>query len=117
MDIIITIISALGTVFGWEGIKWMMNRKSNTRVAEAQADAAEVKAEVDEFHHLRDIIEWTQSRLKEKEERFTEQTALVRQLQRDLLEAEKKVAKLETERSMKLCEVRNCPNRQPQSGY
>lgn len=98
-------------------MKWLLMRKSNARIAVAEADAAEVKAEVDEFHHLREMVEWMQERLKQKEERFAEQTQLVRQLQRELLESEKKVSKLETERSMKLCEVRNCCNRQPQSGY
>lgn len=111
------ILTAAGSLLGWEGVKWLMTRKSNTRIVSAQADVAEVKAEVDEFHHLREMVEWLQERLKQKEERFAEQTQLVRKLQRELLDSEKKVAKLETERSMKLCEVRNCCNREPQSGY
>lgn len=117
MEILTMILTAVGSLLGWEGVKWLLTRKSKARIAVAEADAAEVKAEVDEFHHLREMVEWMQERLKQKEERFAEQTQLVRQLQRELLESEKKVAKLETERSMKLCEVRNCCNRQPQSGY
>lgn len=116
-DVLEIIITGVVSLLGWEGIKWLYTRKSNTRIVQAQADAAEVKADVDEFHHLREMVEWMQERLKQKEERSAEQTQLVRQLQRELLEAEKKVSKLETERSMKLCEVRNCGNRQPQSGY
>lgn len=117
MDILTMIMTAIGSLLGWEGIRWMMTRKSNERIVSAEADKAEVKAEVDEFHHLRDMVEWLQQRLKEKEERFAEQTNLVRQLQRELLESEKKVAILETERSMKLCQVRGCAKREPQSGY
>lgn len=117
MEIVTVIITAVGSLLGWEGVRWLITRKSNARIVSAEADTAEVKAEVDEFHHLRDMVEWLQQRLYEKEERFAEQTKLVRELQRELLESEKKVAMLETERSMKLCQVRGCAKREPQSGY
>lgn len=117
MEIVTVIITAVGSLLGWEGVRWLITRKSNARIVSAEADTAEVKAEVDEFHHLRDMVEWLQQRLYEKEERFAEQTKLVRELQRELLASEKKVAMLETERSMKLCQVRGCAKREPQSGY
>lgn len=117
MEIVTVIITAVCSLLGWEGVRWLITRKSNARIVSAEADTAEVKAEVDEFHHLRDMVEWLQQRLYEKEERFAEQTKLVRELQRELLESEKKVAMLETERSMKLCQVRGCAKREPQSGY
>lgn len=117
MEIVTVIITAVCSLLGWEGVRWLITRKSNARIVSAEADTAEVKAEVDEFHHLRDMVEWLQQRLYEKEERFAEQTKLVRELQRELLESEKKVAMLETERSMKLCQVRGCVKREPQSGY
>lgn len=117
MEILTVILTAVCSLLGWEGVRWLINRKSNARIVSAEADTAEVKAEVDEFHHLRDMVEWLQQRLYEKEERFAEQTKLVRELQRELLASEKKVAMLETERSMKLCQVRGCAKREPQSGY
>lgn len=117
MEILTVIITTVGSLLGWEGVRWLITRKSNARIVSAEADTAEVKAEVDEFHHLRDMVEWLQQRLYEKEERFAEQTKLVRELQRELLASEKKVAMLETERSMKLCQVRGCAKREPQSGY
>ena len=116
-SVLTIIVTAVGSLLGWEGVRWILTRKSNARVAEAEADKAEVKAEADEFHHLREMVEWLQQRLYEKEERFAEQTKLVRNLQRELLESEKKVVMLETERSMKLCQVRGCAKREPQSGY
>lgn len=116
-NILTIIITAVGSLLGWEGIRWFLTRKSNTRIAEANADTAEVKADVDEFHHLREMVEWLQQQLFNKEERFAEQTKLVRDLQRSLMESEKKVVMLETERSMKLCQVRGCAKREPQSGY
>lgn len=116
-NILTVIITAVGSLLGWEGVKWFLTRKSNTRIVEAEADKAEVKAEADEFHHLREMVEWLQQQLYNKEERFAEQTKLVRDLQRSLMESEKKVVMLETERSMKLCQVRGCAKREPQSGY
>ena len=111
MEIVTVIITAVCSLLGWEGVRWLITRKSNARIVSAEADTAEVKAEVDEFHHLRDMVEWLQQRLYEKEERFAEQTKLVRELQRELLASEKKVAMLE------LCQVRGCVKREPQSGY
>lgn len=116
-NILTIVITAIGSLFGWEGVKWLMTRKSNQRMASAEADSAETKAESDEFHHLRELITSLQEQLREEVAMYREQTQLVRQLQKDLLEAEKKVARLETERSMKLCERRNCGQREPQSGY
>ena len=87
------------------------------KVIELDAESRKVKAEADEFHHLREMVEWLQQQLYNKEERFAEQTKLVRDLQRSLMESEKKVVMLETERSMKLCERRGCLTREPQSGY
>lgn len=117
MEILVVVVSAVvgGSVV--KTLDWVLTRRENKKKARAEADQAEVRAEADEFHHLREMVEWMQASLKEKEERFADQTQLVRRIQRELLEAEKKVAKLETERSMKLCEVRNCGKREPQSGY
>lgn len=110
MDAVQIILTALASLLGWEGVKYLMNRKSNGRIAEAQADVAEVKAESEEFGALRET-------LNSMMEMYKEQTQLVRELNRRLIEAEAENARLKAERAMKLCEVRNCPNRQPQSGY
>ena len=121
IGLILTIITTLG---GFELIKWMANRKSNTRVAEANADSAELKNDVDEFHFLRERLEFKDKQLIEKEQRFVEQTELVRQLNRQLLDQtiengklQAEISALKAEREMKLCEIRNCTTRKPQSGY
>lgn len=113
MDIttIVTIISSvLTTLGGAELVKWLLNRKANSRIKEAEADTSE-------FTVLRDTMIFLEQQLKEKEERFAEQTAVVRKLNAENLELTRKTAMLETERSLKLCERRNCGQRQPQSGY
>lgn len=104
---ILTIVTTLG---GWESIKYFIHRKSNTRIAEAKADGSE-------FSVLRDTVIFLQEQLQKKEERFAEQTELVRKLTAENLELTRQNAMLKAERALKLCERRNCGNREPQSGY
>ena len=115
------VLTALG---GWEFVKWLLNRKSNKRIAEANAESMELKNERDEFHFLRERLEYKDSAMMEKEKRFIEQTDLVRSLNRQLLDQtiengklQARISELEAERKMKLCEKRGCIDRQPQSGY
>lgn len=119
-----TFITILGTLGGFEFIKWLFNRKPNRRVANAQAEAAEVKAEADEFHLYRERLELADRQLLEKEQRFHEQTVLVRDLNKQLVQKvteigtlQSRISALEAERAMKLCERRGCLERKPQSGY
>lgn len=109
-EIVLTVASVLGTLGGWEMIKYLLNRKTNTRKAEAEADSSE-------FTVLRDTVVFLQEQLQKKEERFAEQTNLVRKLTNENLELTRENSMLKTERGLKLCERRNCPNREPQSGY
>lgn len=114
-------ITALG---GLEFLKWMFTRKSRSRLAQAEALSAEVEAKKDEFHFLKEQLEFTSQQLLEKEQRFQEQTSLVRDLNRQLLEKtmengtlSAEISALKAERAMKLCERRGCNTRIPQSGY
>lgn len=109
-EILLTAASLLTALGGWEAIKYLMNRKNNGRIADAEADGSE-------FHVLRDTVIFLQEQLQKKEERFAEQTNLVRKLTNENLELTRENSMLKTERSLKLCERRNCAQRQPQSGY
>ncbi|MBO7263613.1 MAG: hypothetical protein J6U93_03715 [Alistipes sp.] len=109
---------------GLEFIKWLFNRKPGKRLAEATADHSEVKVDTDEFHLLRERLELADRQLLEKEQRFYDQTDELRKTTSELLTAERKISELngevsalKAERKMKLCEVRNCAQREPQSGY
>lgn len=123
-----TIIASFGGVLTALGVKelvmWFLNRKTNERIADANADREELKNDVDEFHFLRERLEFKEKEMMEKEKRFVEQTEVVRSLTKQLLDMtiengklQAKVASLEAERAMKLCERRGCGQRQPQSGY
>lgn len=124
MDIITAFAGMLAALGGFKFIEWIFTRKSNRRIAEANAEAAELKNDKDEFQFLRDRLETNEKHLMEKEKRFMEQTEVVRSLNRQLLEQtiengklQARISALEAERSMKLCEKRGCINREPQSGY
>ena len=123
-SIITSIVSLIAALGGIEFLKWLWTRKSKARMAAAEADAAELKVEKDEFQLIRERLQYSDQQLMEKEQRFNEQTNLLRDTNRQLLEQIKengllsaKVASLEAERAMKLCQVRMCPKREPQSGY
>ena len=109
-EILTTILTIVTTLGGWEAIKYFIHRKSNGRIAEAKADGSE-------FTVLRDTVVFLQEQLQKKEERFAEQTDVVRRLTAENLELTRENAMLKAERALKLCERRNCGNREPQSGY
>lgn len=106
-EIIITVISTLG---GFEGVRWWMNRKTNARMQETKADS-------DEFHLLREQIEFLQTQLRDKEVRFAEQTELVRRQNADIIKLMNEKAALDLELVLKRCERKKCAAREPQNGY
>ena len=110
MDTLTLIGIILGTTGFWRLVEYFVNRRANSRKADSEADASE-------FSVLRDTMIFMENQLKNKEERFAEQTAVVRKLNAEYLELVKELTVLKTERSLKLCERRNCLKREPQSGY
>lgn len=110
VQILTTIATIIATLGGWETIKYFLNRKTNKRKAEAEADSVE-------FTVLRQSVEFLQVQLQNKEKRFAEEIEVVRKLTTENLQLTSENVKLKTERSLKLCERRNCVQREPQSGY
>lgn len=110
VQILTTIATIIATLGGWEAIKYFLNRKTNKRKAEAEADSVE-------FTVLRQSVEFLQVQLQNKEKRFAEEIEVVRKLTTENLQLTSENVKLKTERSLKLCERRNCAQREPQSGY
>lgn len=110
MQVLATLATVIGAVGGWEAIKYLINRKTNSRKAEAEADSVE-------FEVLRQTTEFLQVQLKEKEERFAEQTELVRSLNTEVLDLTKEKGRLELELQKYRCIVAKCPKREPENGY
>jgi len=111
VTVILEVVAAvLGALGGWEAIKYLINRKTNARKEEAEADSAE-------FCVLRETVEFLQTQLKEKEERFANQTDRLRKLQDDYFELLKKNAATELELQRFRCVRPKCAQREPQNGY
>ena len=110
MNIIETLVTILTALGGWEFVKYLINRKSNARISEAEADSAE-------FHVLKEHIEFLQEQNKQKEERFADQTQLVRNLNNEVLELTKKNGSLELDLQKYRCIRPKCQQREPQNGY
>ena len=113
MDITTMIETAAGAITalgGWETIKYLVNRKANGRKAEAEADSVE-------FTVLKDTTEFLQQQLKEKEQRFSEQTDIVRKLNQEILDLTKAMGLLELDLQRYKCVRKQCKDREPQNGY
>ena len=109
-EILSIIVSMIGAVGGWELIRYLLQRRSNQRKAAAEADGVE-------FAVLKETVEFLQQQLKEKEERFAEQTALLRQKQTEVLELTKEKGQVELDLQKFRCVVKKCEKREPQNGY
>ncbi len=104
------IASILGALGGWEAIRYLINRKSNKRIADAQADQTE-------FAVLKETVEFLQIQLKEKEERFCNQTDRLRKVQDEYFTLMQEHAKTELELQRFRCVRPKCAQREPQNGY
>lgn len=102
-QILVTVVGSFG---GLEFIKWMFNRKTNSRIAIAEAETAE-------FHTLQETNEFLQRQLQMKEERFVEQTNRLRTTQDELFKAKEAEYAALLELAQKKCEDQECPFRRP----
>lgn len=109
-DIIPQIITWVTGFLGLGLLQWLNTRKANKRLAEAQASQ-------EEFHALREYNDFLQKQLTEKEERFIDQTARLRETQDALFSERQEKASLQLELALKRCERKKCADRIPQNGY
>jgi len=114
LEVFAAVTTALG---GWEAIKYLLNRKTNQRKEEAEADSVE-------FGVLKETITFLQEQLHEqvmqdaeKEKRFVEQTQRLRKVQDENSKLLQEKAKLELDLQMYRCIRKKCNNREPQNGY
>ena len=105
-----TFAAVLASLGGFEFIKYMANRDTNSRKAEAEADSVE-------FAVLRQTVELLQTQLQEKEERFAQQTEIVRSLNAEVLELTKEKGRVELELQTYRCIRKKCGQREPQNGF
>lgn len=107
---ILTTIGSMGGVLAlWEVVKYLLNRKSNMRIIQSEADKKETEADTDEFHLYKERIEELHKSNVElstqnlevlkagarKDEIIEDKTAKIRELNEELLEATRKNGNLE----------------------
>ena len=122
---ILEVSASMGAAIGgWEFIKCMLNIRTNKRKerseadkAKAEADKAEAEANSADFSVLRETVEFLQQQLKDKEERFANQTDRLRKVQDDYFELLKTDAQKDLELQRFRCVRPKCAQREPQNGY
>lgn len=107
IELVVAVVTAVG---GWEAFKYLLNRRANKRKEEAEADSAE-------FGVLRETVEFLQQQLKEKEERFANQTDRLREVQDKYFNLMQEKAKADLELQRFRCVRPKCAQREPQNGY
>lgn len=115
-----SIIAIIGSLGGWECIKWIINRRANKRLAEAEASNSEVGVFERQLTILQtqleksgQTIDFYQQQLQEKEERFAKQTDIVRDLQSQMFAEKDARHNSELELAIVRCKDLECPFRQP----
>lgn len=114
IEIVISVISAIG---GWEAIRYFLNRKTNKRKEEAEADSLEFGVLKETIHFLQEQLHNQVMQDADKEKRFVEQTQRLRKVQDENSNLLKEKSKIELELQTHRCVVKKCPNREPQNGY
>ncbi len=115
---IIEITASMGAAIGgWEFVKYMLNIRTNKRKEKYEADKAKAEAESVDFSVLKETVEFLQIQLKEKEERFVDQTDRLRKVQDDYFSLLQEKAKADLELQRFRCVRPKCAQREPQNGY
>ena len=95
-DIVVTIGSILGALGGWEAIKYLLNRKTNKKVEEANAFVVERNALIEDYKRVQSEVDQLKAKVDELYKRVhdleTERLDLIHEnneLKLQLKEAEK----------------------------
>lgn len=91
---------------GWDAWKWWLTRRSRRKIADAEGRDSE-------FSTLSNVNVFLQTQLKEKEERFAEQTAALRESQKEAFAEKDARHAAELELVSTRCRDAYCPWREP----
>lgn len=122
------ITNIISIVFGGGGaisgvLAWVGNRRmaaAQAKRAEAEADTAETNNAILAGHEWKAIAENREEKIKAKDEKIDQLYAVIGQWRDKYNKSQEDFTELKVEKATKIptvCEVRNCPNRKPQSGY
>lgn len=110
MQMISDILTFAGSLVGGGAFAGFLNWRQKRRIAKSEADTAQ-------FHLLQETTLFLQKQLQEKEERFAEQTMVVRRLNTELLEASGREAALKLDLANVRCENLTCSHRLPPNAH
>lgn len=102
-----TAVTAIGTLGGWEAVRYLTNRKSNNRITRAQAAEAELST-------MRLTMEFLQTEIRRQEEHFAHQNNEIRRLNSEVIDLTHRLAKLDLQLSITRCDTPDCPYRTTQ---
>ena len=80
------LVTALG---GWEFIRYMLNRRSNSRIAEANAGIKEIEKDERELGVMKQLVESLQKRIEQQDEKIKELNGRMDKLYEQLHERER----------------------------
>lgn len=109
-EIILSVTAALG---GIEGLKWLYTRRSSRRIASAQAEEQEAQADSARERLYEETIQFLQTQLKEKEERFADLTAQLRKSTASELRLTRRLGESELRYATSRCDRLHCQHRLP----
>ena len=119
-----TVLAVIGTLGGWEAIKWILNtflyRRTNVRKEDASADAAEIQNLLYVIEKLNKQIERYDDRLKQRDDKVDAIYRDWRNSQNEVQQWTQKYHELELkskEAEIRRCDVRGCKDRIPPSDY
>ena len=119
-----TVLAVVGTLGGWEAIKWTLNtflyRKTNARKEDASADAAEIQNLLSIIEKLNTQIERYDERLKQRDDKVDAIYRDWRSSQNEVQSWTQRYHELELrskEAEVRRCDVRGCANRVPPGDY
>ena len=117
-------LAIVGTLGGFEAIRWVItfwvNRKTNARKEDASADAAEIQNLLNVISNLSGQLDKSDARMTSRDGKVDFLYSENNKLKAEKLELIKKNYELELrlkEAELKKCDVRGCANRQPPSDY
>lgn len=115
-----TLLSVVAAIGGIEGIKFLLNIKTNKRKAEASAKTDEINARTQEFELYQKQIEYLQNRLETRDNKVDFLYAELRDKEDQVLRliAENNALELKAqEADMWRCNILDCDHRIPPKNF
>ncbi len=99
-----TAATAGATLGGWEALRYLLNRHTNSRISRAQAAEAELST-------MRLTMEFLQTEIRRQEEHSARQNDELRRLNSEVIDLTRRIGELDMLLSITRCDTPDCPRR------